>query len=126
MTALDAYLAAAPGTPWEPGSHDCSAWPARWAGVSWPDYDSEPAGKAIVEACGGLVAAWERWIGDRLSRTAEPSPGDIGVIPVLDRAGKSTQVGAIFTGKRWAFVVPSGLACASAEPLAVWSVPCRC
>lgn len=122
MTLAD-YLLAAARTPWQAAVHDCSAWPARWAGIPLPTYSTDDEGAALIADAGGLVALWERCIAGRLDRADKPEAGDVGIIAAFSRDGPA-EVGAIFTGKRWAFVTPNGLAVVSAIPVAIWSVPC--
>jgi hypothetical protein len=122
--SLGAYLKAAAGTPWKAGEHDCSAWPARWAGIPIPAYSTDAEGEALIEAAGGLLPLWERWIGDALKPVHAPQEGDVGIIEAVAPGHAATQVGAIWTGRRWAFLTPRGLACASAVAVAVWRVEC--
>lgn len=110
-------------TRWRWGSHDCTAWPARWAGIELPPYSTELEAAVAVQEAGDLLTLWREFIDGRLHEVEEPREGDVGVIRALGLAG-DTQVGAIFTGKRWAFLTPNGLACAHAEPVAIWRVEC--
>lgn len=121
---LGEYLLTAEKREWIDGEHDCSAWPARWAGIPIPAYSTREEAEALVADAGDLVALWVRRIGGRLRRVAEPIAGDVGIIQAVDAQRRVTQVGAIFTGRRWAFLIPNGMVRASAEPLAVWRVPC--
>lgn len=117
---LGDYLKEAAGRRWDPGTHDCTAWPARWAGVELPRYSTDEEGQALIAYAGGLLPLWEGAIGERFRRVDEPEEGDVGIIAAIAADHKVTAVGAIFTGKRWAFVTARGLVCASATPLAVW------
>lgn len=119
---LGEYLAAATRTRWKAGEHDCSAWPARWAGIALPDYATDEQAIAIVEAGGGLVAVWERCIGDRLKRVDHPEAGDIGIVETVGEDMKLGHVGAIFTGGRWAILTPRRVMFAPVEAVAVWRV----
>lgn len=121
-TELGEYLKAATHKKWQPGYHDCSAWPARWAGIKIPYYKTDDEGQAIINSFGSLLAAWQHWIGDRLVRVDDPHPGDVGIIEALSASYEPVQVGAIYTGRRWAFLSHRGMVCASANPLAVWRV----
>lgn len=124
MTLGD-YLLDATRTPWRDGTHDCSAWPARWAGIPIPAYTTREEGEYLIAEAGGLVPLWERHIGNRLERVDAPEPGDVGVILAVGTERRVVEVGAIWTGLRWAFLAPGrGLITASAEHLAVWRVPC--
>lgn len=123
-TSLGDYLKEATGLPWKWAEHDCCAWPARWAGIPLPQYSDEAGALAHIDDAGGLVALWSRCIGNRLAQTDEPDPGDVAVIIAVAPDRTATEVGAIWTGKRWAFLTPKGLGCASATTLAIWRVPC--
>lgn len=125
MSELAAYLEAASLRRWVPGEHDCSAWPARWAGIPLPSYSTDEEGLALIEQAGGLVPLWESLMSDRLHRVAEPEPGSIGIIAVVGEDAQPVLTGAIFTGRRWAFVTPQRLVCVSADPVACWGAPCR-
>lgn len=121
---LGEYLKAATATPWKWAEHDCSAWPARWAGIPLPRYTSEQEALEHIDRAGGLVELWSECIGDSLARVDEPEPGDVGVVHVISERGP-TLIGGIYTGKRWAFLTPKGLACVSMAPehvSAVWRV----
>jgi hypothetical protein len=121
---LGEYLSAARTKPWGWRSHDCCTFPARWAQVPLPDYSNEAEAEAMLHAAGGLVPLFER----AAQGHAEPTdllclePGDVGVIELP--AGDATMVecGAIWTGKRWAFVPARGgvAATASASCLKAW------
>ena len=65
---------------------------AAWRGVVEPC-----ACDAATERGGGLLALWERDIGEGLSIVDVPTRGDIAVVTAMGR-----EVGAIFTGERWA------------------------
>lgn len=114
----------------EAGAHDCCTFPAAWAMANgWNDpmaawrgvYSTESEAAEVIEAAGGLAVLFacgmtSVGIGERHEA---PMPGDIGVILVGQEAG------AIFTGKRWAFVADRGLAFGSVESEAVvglWAI----
>lgn len=107
---LGTYLAAARKKPWAWHEHDCSAFAATWAGAELPAYSDEAGAEAIVHAAGGLVPLWDV----ALEGIADPivpheiEPGDVGVIELLGMDATLTQTGAIWTGKRWAFVPSAG------------------
>lgn len=65
---------------------------ASWRGVVQPS-----ACDAAAAEGGGLLALWDRDIGCGLPATNQPASGDIAVIDAM-----GMQVGAIFTGDRWA------------------------
>lgn len=112
---LGAYIAAAASKPWVWGVHDCSAWPARWAGIPVPDYDDEAEALALIGEA-GLVALWERVGAGRIEPVTEPEPGDIAVIRALSANREPVEIGAIFTGERWAFVPFAGGVAATKGP----------
>lgn len=122
---LGEYLLEAARTPWKDGTHDCSAWPARWAGVPIPSYSTREEGEALIAEAGGLVALWDLHIGERLNRVDAPEPGDVGIILAIDAERRIIELGAIWSGVRWAFLAPGhGLVSCSAEACAIWRVPC--
>lgn len=121
---LAEYLLEAARTRWKDGVHDCSAWPARWAGIEVPAYSSEAEARALVDEAGGLVALWDQHIAGSLSRVDDPEPGDVGIIYAMTAERTITEVGAIWSGERWAFVTVRGLVSAPADAVAIWRVPC--
>lgn len=123
MTLGD-YLLEAARTPWRYGVHDCTAWPARWAGIEVPAYSTEAEAQALIEQAGGLVALWERGIADRMPLVDEPEPGDVGIIVAIGADRQPVEIGAIWTGIRWAFLSPRGLVSASADAIAIWRPAC--
>jgi hypothetical protein len=127
MTALATYMRDGASKRWKPGVHDCSAWPARWAGVPLPPYSSDDEAQALIDEAGGLVPLWRRCIDETLAETAEPRMGDIGIIYAASPDGGAVEIGAICAGERWAFITPRGLVVRPAPPVLAWSVPCpRC
>lgn len=122
---LGAYLNEAAGKPWAWGEHDCSAWPARWAGIPLPDYE-DAAGAFELVAELGLVALWERVGAERIEPVTDPEAGDIAVIRALNANREPVEVGAIFTGERWAFVPMSGGVAVTKGPevVKVWRPRC--
>lgn len=129
MSPLGEFILQASTMPWRDGVHDCSAWPARWACVPLPDYASMEQAEALIDEAGGLIPLWERIGATRIERIAveDAQPGNIGVISLPDRRdGKAREVGAIFTGERWAFVpLQGGVCCVKTTPLAAWRCMCR-
>ena len=113
------------------GSWDCCTFPAAWCIANgYPDpmiewrgsYASEEDALDIARRGGGLATLFERGMAAAkiAPRLRAPQPGDVGV---LSLAGH--EAGAIFTGKRWAFVAERGLGFSSVEAgavLAVWEV----
>lgn len=134
MSELGAYLAAARTKPWRWRSHDCTAFPAIWAGFAdaLPPYASEAEAEALLHEAGGLALLWERAVAARPGKAAditpdEREPGDVGVIEMIAPDLTQVEVGAIWTGKRWAFAPRRGgvAAIASAACLKAWRPACR-
>jgi hypothetical protein len=82
---------------------NCSTLAADWCvALGHPDFAAdwretlEPAA-CDAAAAGGLVPLWDAGIGDALPVVGEPQGGDIAVIEAL-----GLEVGAVFTGTRWA------------------------
>lgn len=100
--------------------------PSDWALVhGWPDpmaewrggyFDDSPARNGLLEIFSdGFDSAG-------IPRATDVIEGDVGVISMLGH-----EAGAIFTGQRWAVVMPRGLAFVSSHPgmvLRAWRV-CR-
>lgn len=133
MSGLGAYLSAARSKPWAWREHDCTAFPAIWArfGDALPAYSSRAEAEAILHAAGGLVPLWSEAVaasGDKALEVAfhERIAGDVGVIEMIAPDLTGVEIGAIWTGKRWAFVPqPGGVAAvASATCLKVWRPRC--
>ena len=111
---LGEYLLQGARTPWKDGVHDCSAWPARWAGIALPD-DYATHGRPLSEV-------WADVIGDQLAIVADPEPGDIGVVRVVTPEGED-EIGGIYTGDKWALLTAKGLATIrlpASNVIAVW------
>jgi hypothetical protein len=126
MTDLGEYLRAAMSMPWQWGVHDCTAWVARWAQVPLVPYSSEAEARAMIVEAGGLVSLWDFHGAGMIQPVDTPQPGDVGVIEVIAPDHQQTEAGAIFTGKRWAFIPASGgLAAAHAHAIKIWSPLCR-
>ena len=83
--------------------------PASWAVANghpdfaelWRDVTEPMTCDAAAAEGGGLLALWDRDIGDGLPSTGSPARGDIGVVEAL-----GFEAGAIFTGERWAIQGP--------------------
>lgn len=123
MTDLGLFLraACADSRPW-----NCSTLAADWCiAVGKPDFAAEwreIVGDAecadVPAAAGGLIALWDRGIGNALPCVSTLLPGDIAVV----RLGEY-EAGAIFTGERWAIRGPRCvhfIALQTVEPLKVW------
>jgi hypothetical protein len=109
---LGEYLAAARTKPWEWRLHDCTAFPAIWAGLAdaLPAYADEAEAEAMLREAGGLVPLWDRAAEGRADEVAltEIEPGDVGVIELMGVDARAVECGAIWTGRRWAFVPATG------------------
>lgn len=133
MRDLSAYLAAGSLKPWRWREHDCTAFPAIWAGFgdALPAYDDEAEAEALLHAAGGLVRLWDDAIGREPGKAApvaldQIAIGDVAVIEMLAPDMTVVEIGAIWTGKRWAFVPkPGGIAAvSSATCLKAWRPLC--
>ncbi|WP_313326223.1 DUF6950 family protein [Sphingobium yanoikuyae] len=112
------------------GEWDCCAFPAAWAIANgWPDpmaawrgeYGSEEEAQEIIDKAGGLANLFA--IGMASAGITACDTTTTGCIGVVNIGGH--EAGAVFTGKRWAFVAERGLAYASIDPASVaalWSL----
>lgn len=123
MTDLGAFLkaACADSSPW-----NCSTLAADWClSLGYPDLAAEWRGivdpgpcEAVPAEAGGLVALWDRGIGQSLPAVSTLLAGDIAVVQFGDY-----EAGAIFTGERWAIRGPRCVhfvALQTVVPLKVW------
>lgn len=131
---LGEYLAAARSKPWAWREHDCTAFPAIWAGLAdaLPLYANEAEAEAMIRDAGGLAPLWEKAAAGR----ADPvpldciEPGDVGIIE-LPAPGEDAihvvECGAIWTGRRWALVPMKGGVAAVSAPtvIQVWRPRCH-
>lgn len=109
MTDLGEWLAAQGGRRREPGVWDCCAMPAEWAiECGRPDpmalwrgtYATDEEAEERIAEAGGLAALFAIGMDDAgIREVADPEMGDIGVISL-----GAHEAGALFTGRRWAFV----------------------
>lgn len=96
--------------------------PASWAVANghpdfaalWRDVTDPSICDAATVEGGGLLALWDRDIGDGLPATQTPEAGDIGVIEAM-----GLEAGAIFTGKRWVIQGPRTMHFLAPEQLRV-------
>lgn len=129
MTLGD-YLESQRGTVWQAGTADCCTFAGDWV-RSWGrgdpmaawrgSYSTDEGAEALVAAAGGLVALWRQGLSGIAVPAAVLAEGDVGVIRAMSLNGDATEVGAIWTGRRWAFRVPAGLAVASADCVEAWA-----
>ena len=129
MTLGD-YLLSQRGVTWQAGTADCCTLPAGWVETwgsgdpmtAWRGlYATDEEAEALVTASGGLLAMWEAGMAGKGEPTEALREGDVGVIRAVALSGEATEVGAIWTGRRWAFRVPAGLCFASAETVKAWT-----
>lgn len=122
---LGEYLATARLKPWAWGVHDCCAFPARWAGAPLPDYSNEAEAEAMLRNSGGLLSLFARAAAGVAEPVETQLSGDVGVIELITVNGEPVEVGAIFTGRRWAFVpMAGGIAACSAIARQAWRPHC--
>lgn len=125
MTDLGEWLAAQAGRRREAGVWDCCCMPAEWAiECGHPDpmargrgtYASDEEAEERIAEAGGLSNLFAMAMEDAgIREVSEPEAGDIGVIRIGDE-----EAGAIFTGRRWAFVPKGrGFAFSSIDPALV-------
>lgn len=124
MTAdLGEFLAERLAWPRRAGEWDCCAFPAAWAmacGFADPmaeyrgAYASEAEAEGILARAGGLAPLFGPGLVSvgavPLEPSSDPRKGDIGIIDLL-----GNEAGAIYTGRRWAFVAERGLGFVSVE-----------
>lgn len=97
---------------------DCSTFPSLWAvacGHADPmrdwygAYSTEEEAEAFIYEAGGLLPLFAKGFDGagvpRKKKGAPLLPGDVGVLNFLD-----LESGAVYTGKKWAFVADKGLA----------------
>lgn len=127
---LGEYLESQRGTVWQAGVNDCCTFAGDWV-RSWGrgdpmtawrgSYSTDDGAEALVAAAGCLVALWRQGLAGIGVPTTDMAEGDVGVIRAATLGGEATEIGAIWTGRRWAFRVPAGLAFASADCLEAWT-----
>jgi hypothetical protein len=97
-----------PATGW-----NCSTMPGDWCvSRGHPDFVAPwrhilglVECERVAADAGGLVMLWRQGIGEGLPEAAEPyQGGDIAVITI-----RGFDMGALFTGERWAVQLPVGL-----------------
>lgn len=109
---LGEYLEKLLGAQRQSGIHDCCTFPANWAiacGRADPMqlwrgvYSTDEEAEAIIAEAGDLSLLFAIGMDEAgIREVSDPETGDIGVIDLL-----GYQAGAIFTGRRWAFVPAS-------------------
>lgn len=127
---LGEYLRAACAKPWKTGVEDCCTFPAGWA-LTWGRgdpmaewrgrYSTDEEAATLIADAGRLVELWQRGLASiDVWGVNEPIAGDVGVIVALGMDRQPEHVGAIWTGRRWAFRAPAGVCFASADVVRVW------
>lgn len=131
MADLGQWLQANNGRGRIAGEWDCCAFPAAWAMANGlPDpmaawrgaYSTEDAALGLISDAGGLLPLFSAGMeaAGIPPRVAEPALGDIGVLNISGH-----EAGAVFTGRRWAFIADQRMAYASIDSSAiagVWAV----
>lgn len=129
--SLADYLLAQARVGWETGERDCCTFPADWS-LTWGRgdpmaewrgrYRTDEEAQALIADAGGLERLWDRGLSAIGAREAlEPAEGDVGVIVAVGLDRQPEHVGAIFTGRRWAFRAHAGLIFASAVLVKAWT-----
>lgn len=104
------------------GAWNCSTLPADWCmalghpdfAAAWRDVTDPGDCEAVPAAAGGLIALWDRGIGDALPMVETLAPGDIAVVAVA-----GFEAGAIWSGERWVIRAPRGLHFVAADAVAM-------
>lgn len=133
MTDLGKWLEGNLGRRRVAGEWDCCAFPAAWSillGTGDPmaewrgQYSNDAEAELIVGRAGGLAGLFGKGLeAEGWQPVSDPQAGDIGVIALLDE-----EAGAIYTGRRWAFVTERGLGFASLDREAIshiWRLEAR-
>jgi hypothetical protein len=112
------------------GERDCLLWLAGWArevtgrdgGAEWRGRYRTAIGCArVLKRSGGMMACVERGASVAgMRRTDEPKAGDVGLVMAMTERGPA-EVGAIYTGLRWAALTVGGVMTVRAEPIAAWT-----
>lgn len=131
MSALGDYLQAQSRLSWRAGVRDCCTFPADWVRsqgrgdpmAQWRGlYRTDEEAACLIARAGGLVQLWNRGLGAIGARPiAQACEGDVGVIVAVGASLQPEEIGAVFTGRRWAFRAPAGLCFASAEVVKAWT-----
>lgn len=116
MIDLGDFLARAARRTRDPGAWDCCTFPAQWAienGHADPmarwrgAYADEETGLRVAACLRGLPGAFDlalREVGLVGVPVASVREGDIGVVRLF-----GAEAGAVYAGRRWAFVTDRGL-----------------
>lgn len=133
MTDLGAFLGERLAWPRKAGEWDCCTLPAAWglalglgdAMAAWRGvYSTEAEAVDIVARAGGLAGIFGAGLESvGAYRVDEARAGDVGVIALRDE-----EAGAVYTGRRWAFVAERGLGFVTLRPADVpniWRFPVR-
>jgi hypothetical protein len=131
MIDLGDFLGERLAWPRRTGTWDCCAFPAEWCisnGLPDPmadyrgEYATDDEADHIVARSGGLAGIFGAGLeGVGLRRVEQAELGDVGVIDMLGQ-----EAGAIYTGRRWAFIAERGLGFVSLDARDVphiWRLP---
>lgn len=117
---------------WEWGERDCLLWLGLWSkqatGIDggWPwrgRYRTALGCVRTLNRSGGMEACIERGAAlAGMSGAENPMSGAVGLVTVQTARGPSL-VGGIFTGERWAVLMPHGVLSIRTTPLRAWNLP---
>jgi hypothetical protein len=116
---------------WAWGERDCLLWLGTWAarntgidgGAPWRGrYRTALGCIRTLNRSGGMEACIERGAALAGLVEGEAHVGAVGLVEAMTAKGPAL-VGAIFTGRRWAMLTPSGVVSIRATPLRSWNLP---
>lgn len=127
---LGEYLKSEASRRWQDGVVDCTMFAADWAATwglgdpaaKWRGlYSTDEEARCLIARAGGLLNLFQQGLASiGIDGVNDPIEGDVGVIRAVGMDRREEHIGAIWTGRRWAFRVEDGLAFASAEFLRCW------
>lgn len=107
------YIKEAASKPWQWGVHDCCTFAGDWMQIKtgvdpvahWRGrYDDEQGAIDFIVKAGGIEVLWAQGLEGLAECTDDPVMGDVGIIETL-----GGHIGAIYMGKRWAFLSERGV-----------------
>lgn len=129
---LNDFLERAAATPFQPGTFDCCLWLADWgreltgvdAAADWRGtYDDALGCLAAMRAQGGVAKLVRRGATDiGMKRLSEPQAGAVGIIRAVLPGNVRAHLGGLYTGQRWAFLTPEGIALSKCGHVAAWGL----
>lgn len=131
MAAVAEFLDEMSARGWEWGQRDCLLWLGLWServtgidgGKPWRGrYRTALGCVRMLNKSGGMVACIE--IGTKLCGmipTSSPRSGDIGLVLMMTEKGMK-EVGAIFTGDKWAVLTAAGVCTCRTQPVRAWGI----